>query len=372
MDDDRKVDQPRVRAPVFQAPQFLAPEFPPPHAKPASAEPPSTELSGTGPASTWPAGDRVDADADQPHEDLPRDNSAGGPAAAREASAAKATGKTTAKAPVKKATAARKATTAKKAPAAKAAAKTTTKEAKTTTKASGTPATKASPPPDLPDHVGKDARFWTQFWTRIRTSPEYTMELLALAAVTELGPQARDWVAEMRAAYPAATPEGLAHLATNQHLRLSAAAALAGLATGLVGGAVEAAGVAWVQARLALRLAAVYGRDPADPERAVDLLVLIRVHPDADAARDALAAATSAVPTAAVPTGDMPTSDASSEGIDRLVPLLSGHGGAWGVRRAVARLLPGSGALLALCGTTSDTQRLAARATSHFRAARAG
>jgi hypothetical protein len=41
----------------------------------------------------------------------------------------------------------------------------------------------------------------------------------------------------------------------------------------------------------------------------------------------------------------------------------------WGVRRLVARLLPGAGILLAAASATANTERLAARAIQHYRAA---
>lgn len=191
-----------------------------------------------------------------------------------------------------------------------------------------------------------------RLWTRIRTRPEYAPELLAVAAVAELGPQARAWADEFRATYPAASPDGLARLATRQFTRLSAAAGMAGLATGLAGGAVELAGVAWAEARLVLHLAAAYGQDPTDPERVVDLLVLTQVHETPEAAREA----TTAVAV-----------EGAGENPQRLLALLSTRTRGWSARRFATRLLPGAGALLAIADTTSRVQRLAARAAAYYR-----
>jgi hypothetical protein len=201
----------------------------------------------------------------------------------------------------------------------------------------------ASRGPDQPDG------FWPRIWAR----PEYAPELLALAAVAHLGPQARRWATEIRDTYPDASPDGLARLAVRHFTRLSAAAGMAGIAAGRSGAAIELGGVAWAEARLVLHLAAAYGADPTDPGRAVDLLVLTQVHPTPEVARAALAAAGREEP----------------DGAQRLVPTLSARTRGWGLRRLAARLLPGAGLLLAISGTTASAQRLAARATTHYRGA---
>jgi hypothetical protein len=152
--------------------------------------------------------------------------------------------------------------------------------------------------------------------------------------------------------YPAASPDGLARLAIRQFTRLSAAAGTAGLATGLAGGAVELAGVAWAEARLVLHLAAAYGQDPTDPARVVDLLVLTEVYQNAEAAREAVTAA---------------SAEGTADNLQRLMALLSTRTRGWGARRFATRLLPGAGALLAIADTTSRAQRLAARATAYYR-----
>ncbi|MBX6722546.1 MAG: hypothetical protein IRY92_04800, partial [Dactylosporangium sp.] len=103
----------------------------------------------------------------------------------------------------------------------------------------------ASRGPDQPDG------FWPRIWAR----PEYAPELLALAAVAHLGPQARRWATEIRDTYPDASPDGLARLAVRHFTRLSAAAWMAGIAAGRSGAAIELGGVAWAEARLVLHLA---------------------------------------------------------------------------------------------------------------------
>ncbi|TWH67289.1 hypothetical protein [Micromonospora olivasterospora] len=121
--------------------------------------------------------------------------------------------------------------------------------------------------------------------------PGFAPELLALAAVRALGPSARDWVAWHLAAYPDATADGLARLATRRFVRLAGAGGAGAALAGVLAPVAELAAVLWTQANLVLHLAAAYGRDPLDRDRAVELLVLTRVHPDAESARSALGVA---------------------------------------------------------------------------------
>jgi hypothetical protein len=55
------------------------------------------------------------------------------------------------------------------------------------------------------------------------------------------------------------------------------------------------------------------------------------------------------------------------EALWRLAAPLSTRTGGWALRRLAARLLPGAGLLLAVSGATARTERLAARAISHYR-----
>ncbi|MFY1674515.1 hypothetical protein ACN27G_31990 [Plantactinospora sp. WMMB334] len=125
--------------------------------------------------------------------------------------------------------------------------------------------------------------------------PGYAPELLALAAVRGLGPVAAAWVGQVRAAYPGATSDGLARLATRRFVRFAAAGGALSTATGLLAPLVELAAVTWTQAGLVLRLAAAHDHDPTHPDRAAELLVLTRFHPDMRRARAALSAAEVAV-----------------------------------------------------------------------------
>jgi hypothetical protein len=204
-------------------------------------------------------------------------------------------------------------------------------------------------------------------WDRLRTNPGYAPELLALAAVAELGPRARDWAGELRGRYPGVSTEGLVRLATRQCGRLASMAGATGITvTGVSAPVAGLVGLAWAQARMVLQVAAAYGKDPTDPERAVDLLVLTHVHPSEETARAALATAEQEATTARVPS----LNDARGmveEALWRLAAPLSTRTGGWALRRLAARLLPGAGLLLAVSAATARTERLAARAISHYR-----
>ncbi|MEV0153569.1 hypothetical protein AB0H57_07485 [Micromonospora sp. NPDC050686] len=203
---------------------------------------------------------------------------------------------------------------------------------------------------------------------RLRDHPGLAPELLALAAVEALGPRAGDWAERLRAAYPAAAPDALARLASRRYVRLAGMGGAGAAVAGLFAPVAELAAVLWTQANLVLRLAATYGRDPADPERAVELLVLTRVHPDAPSARAALSAARAADGPRAQP---QPWPWAA-EAAWRLALPLGAQAGGWLALRLASRLLPGAAVLVAAAGDAAAADRLAARAIWAYRPAAAG
>ncbi|MFI6823733.1 hypothetical protein ACIBJE_22750 [Micromonospora sp. NPDC050187] len=196
---------------------------------------------------------------------------------------------------------------------------------------------------------------------RLLAHPAFAPELLALAAVERIGPQAGAWADALREAYPKAGSAGLARLATRRFVRKAgwggATAAVAGLFAPLA----ELAAVLWTQSGLVLHLAAAHGRDPVDPERAVELLVLTRVHPDAESARTALAAARAATGEGEPPWGRV------AEAAWRLAAPLTAQAGGWLVLRLASRLLPGAAVLATAAGNSAAVERLAARATTAYR-----
>ncbi|WP_433345547.1 hypothetical protein [Micromonospora sp. CA-111912] len=200
---------------------------------------------------------------------------------------------------------------------------------------------------------------------RVLDHPGFAPELLALAAVQALGPGARDWAASLRNVYPDATADGLARLATRRFVRLAAAGGATAALAGLFAPVAELAAVLWTQANLVLHLAAAYGRDPADPERAVELLVLTRAHPDAESARVALAAAEAATDPVEQPWPRV------AEAAWRLAAPLAVQAGGWLGLRVASRLVPGAAVLAAAVGGSAAAERLAARAVAAYRPPRA-
>jgi hypothetical protein len=198
-------------------------------------------------------------------------------------------------------------------------------------------------------------------WQIIKASPGYATELLALAAVERLGPQAADNLRWLRDTYPGAGADGLARIAAARSVRQ---ARTQGAVAGLVGPLAvfaETAALLWLQARLVLDIAAVYGRDPADPDRATELLTLLRVHPDATTALQALAAAREIV-------DDGP--GGGSDAPRMTVPLIRVAGRAvvrMSTARQAARIVPGAGAALTAILDGRSTELLAARASKLYR-----
>ena len=192
-------------------------------------------------------------------------------------------------------------------------------------------------------------------------NPGYAPELLALAAVATVGPKANDWVRQLRATYPAATDDGLARLAARRFTRMAAAGGAASTLTGMLGPVTEIAALAWAQAGLVLHLAAAYRRDPTDPERAVELLVLTRVHPSPETARAALAAAVEQ-------SDDAPHSvQRATEAAWRLTAPLAAQTIGWLALRLASRLVPGAAMVVAGAGDAAGAARLASRAIRHYR-----
>jgi hypothetical protein len=200
---------------------------------------------------------------------------------------------------------------------------------------------------------------------RLLDHPGYAPELLAAAAVEVMGPAAQAWAEQLRATYPAATPDGLARLATRRFVRLAGAGGAVAAAAGLFAPLAELVVVSWTQAGLVLHLAAAYGQDPTHPDRAAELLVLTQVHPDDPSARSALTAARQAVPE-----GDRALHRVGEAAWRLAIPLAAQAGG-WLVLRLAARLMPGAAALAAAAGDSASSQRLAARAIARYRPARA-
>lgn len=327
-------------------------------------EPPEeAEAAGTAEAASGP-GPEPDAAAVVPEQGEPADPPAdegatttrtttGARTAAKKAtSATKATAKntrktTTARKSTGKATSARKATASQTAPAATAEP--------AAAEASSTDRTPADAPTAAPDVRIPDVR--------ILEHPEYAPELLALAAVRTLGPEAESWVRRTRDDYPTASAHGLARLAVRRFVRLAAAGGAVASAAGLLVPFATPAVLAWAQARLVLHLAAAFGKDPTAVDRAVELLVLTRIHPDEATAREALRAARDA------PGRGEPPVHRAVDAAWRLATPFAARTSTWLALRYASRRLPGLGLLVGAAAAGAETERLAARAIAHYRAA---
>lgn len=199
---------------------------------------------------------------------------------------------------------------------------------------------------------------------RVLDHPGFAPELLALAAVRALGPGAAEWAARLRNRYPDASADGLARLATRRFVRSAGAGGATAALAGFFAPLAELTSVLWTHANLVLHLAAAYGKDPAHPDRAVELLVLTQVHPDAASAEAALAAAQEAGDPVE---GGWPR---AAEAAWRLAAPLTAQAGGWVALRLVARLLPGAAMLAAALGDAAAADRLAARTVAVYRPAR--
>ncbi|MDG4762777.1 hypothetical protein O7632_01390 [Solwaraspora sp. WMMD406] len=339
------------RAPATIAPVLFQPPTAPPLATPPAAQPLATP-----PAAQPPAPESVPEKAP-----------------ARKTTAKKSPVK---KAPVKKAPAKKAAPkkavprkTAAKKPEPEAAATTAPPAANESTEAPlvsqppqpiSEPTPSASEPPIAPASVPH------RTFVRLMARPDHAPELLALAAVDAIGPAAKEWAARLRHEYPAATDDALARLAVRRFVRLGGLGAAAATGAGLLAPVVELAAVGWTEAALVLHVAAAYQMDPTEPERAVELLVLALIHPDDESARAAVDRASRTVPDSA----DLAVRlvDAAQR-IVQTVAGPAGLSGGWALVRAAARLLPGARVLAASAGDMMLLERLAARATAHYRQA---
>ncbi|GIE11975.1 hypothetical protein [Paractinoplanes ferrugineus] len=197
----------------------------------------------------------------------------------------------------------------------------------------------------------------TEAWAKLVADPGHAPELLALAAVQAFGPKARDWAARTRESYPAAGDRAVARLAARQFARLGGWGSVFGAVAGSYTPVTLLGAAAVTHAQLVLHVAAAYGLDPADPERAVDLLVITRVHPSRADARAALAAAR------------RPTYDQGglSDAAWRFGRMLVSQTGGWTALRLANRVFPGASLLAAILAGTASAQTVAARAESYYR-----
>jgi len=226
-----------------------------------------------------------------------------------------------------------------------------------------------TPPPgaDAPDDrpVGPPPGLWD----RMRADPQYAPEHLALEAVERLGPQARQWADQMRAQFPAMPPDVLAQVAQRRFVRLARLSGAVSGATGLPGALVDMGVLAWTQARLVLHIAAAYGVDPVHPDRAVDLLVLQKVHKVVQSARVALGVARGHERMGSLLRG---SGSPLHRVLMRLTVKLAQMAGMRAARRVFAKIVPGAAIILGTWANSSATTDLARRTITLYRGHSAG
>ncbi len=124
----------------------------------------------------------------------------------------------------------------------------------------------------------------------IYRDPEHVAERIALYATRMLGEPSKEWAEEIRSERPESAALSIAEDLRRQSAsvaRIDGAIAGTPFFVALVPGYV---GYLWQEARMTLRLAALYGRDTTSLRTCAELLALRGVHPTADAAEQALLA----------------------------------------------------------------------------------
>lgn len=142
-------------------------------------------------------------------------------------------------------------------------------------------------------------------WQTMRSDPTSAPQHLALAATDRWGHQARDYADGVRREHPDATNAELAEMVKDRHAMLArmegAAAGVPGSVAPLAGSAAallpDLGALAWIQSRMVVHIAAVYGHDTTDRETAAELLVLQGIYSTTKVARVALEEASKRVAT---------------------------------------------------------------------------
>lgn len=205
-------------------------------------------------------------------------------------------------------------------------------------------------------------------WAKMKADPEYAPEHLALEAVARLGPQAATWVERTRARYPGIPADTVAQIAARRFVTLARLSGAAAGATGLPGAVIDIGVLAWTQARMVLHIAAAYGADPSDPERATDLLVLQGVHKYTQTARTALAVARGNESSDKLfhRKGQPPQ---MSQVFMQLGWKLAQMAGVRAAKKMFAKMVPGAAIILGTWANSSATKDLAKKSVELYRKA---
>jgi hypothetical protein len=126
---------------------------------------------------------------------------------------------------------------------------------------------------------------------RLRADPDHAPETFVLFALDHLGEGAREYAERARREDP---PRDPAELSVEVHQRAVQVARIDGAISGcpfFIALVPAYVAMLWEQARMALRIAALYGNEPGGTELAAELLWLRGVQPSLEAARNAVDAA---------------------------------------------------------------------------------
>ena len=167
------------------------------------------------------------------------------------------------------------------------------------------PATDDTPPPEDPGQTKHRHSEWRQLAVAAYRDPEHAAERFALHNTQHLAAPSLQWAQRIRQERPD-VPRPV--IAEEQRTKSARAAAIDGAVAGspfLI--ALIPGYVAYLrqEARMLLRTAALYDRDPRELQATAEILALRGVHPTIDAARAALLE-TQAVPVPAKPTKRRP------------------------------------------------------------------
>lgn len=206
-------------------------------------------------------------------------------------------------------------------------------------------------------------------WQKMKADPEYAPEHLALEAVQRLGPPAQVWVDRTRARYPGIPADTVAQIAIRRFTTFARLSGAAAGATGLPGAVLDIGVLAWTQARMVLHIAAAYGVDPTDPERATDLLVLQKVHKMTQTARTALAVARGHQQAGAL--FGKAASAPMTQVFMQLGLKLAQMAGVRAAKKLFAKMVPGAAIILGTWANSSATKDLAKRAVALYQKAQA-
>jgi uncharacterized protein (DUF697 family) len=219
---------------------------------------------------------------------------------------------------------------------------------------------------DAGDEESDDTELPPQgLWQKMKADPEYAPEHLALEAVQRLGPPARAWVDRTRARYPGIPADTVAQIAVRRFTTFARLSGAAAGATGFPGAVIDIGVLAWTQARMVLHIAAAYGVDPSDPERATDLLVLQKVHKVTQTARTALAVARGHEQAGEL-FGKAATAP-MSQVFMKLGLKLAQMAGVRAAKKMFAKMVPGAAIILGTWANSSATKDLAQRTVTLYR-----